>query len=120
MTSQRQAVLVALLLACPLAPALGDDATVIPERDRGRVVAADRLDSRHLERELQGLDWEQFRAVIEAIPKLKADVDAYGPAGWEYVKGKYRTHEWRKNIAKLDDDEKRRLAGLIDAARERR
>lgn len=117
MTIQRRAVLAAWLLACPLVAARAE---IVPDQNMERVITEDRLDGTHLERELQALDWDQFRWVIEAIPKLKAEVDAYGPAGWEYVKGKYKTHEWRKSIAKLDDDEKRRLAGLIDSARERR
>lgn len=120
MKPPRRTAIVALLLAGPLAAALADVPPAIPDRNMERVITEDRLDSRTLERKLQELDWQQFRWVIEAIPKLKAEVEAYGPAGWEYVKGKYRTHEWRKSIAKLDDDEKRRLAGLIDSAREHR
>lgn len=110
----------ALLCAAWLVPAFGaGDGLVVPSSDEVRVMTEDRLDSVRLEHELQRLKWEQFRAVVEAIPKLKADVDAYGPMGWEYVKGKYQTHEWHKNIDKLDADEKQRLAMLIETAEKR-
>ncbi len=109
----------ALLLAFWLAPALGaGDGLAVPSPDQTRIMAEDRLDSVRLEHELQRLGWTQFRSVIEAIPKLKADVDAYGPAGWEYVKGRYQKYEWRKNIDRLDTDEKQRLAALIDTAQQ--
>lgn len=75
-------------------------------------------DSEQLEKGLQGLSWEQFRAVVSAIPKLKADVDAYGPLGWQYVQANYRTYRWRKNINKLHIDQKIHLASLIQEARE--
>jgi hypothetical protein len=108
----------AALLALPLVSAHAD--TPVPNQGEARVLNEDRIDGKRLERELQGLDWEQFRAVIEAIPKLKADVDAYGPAGWEFVKGRYKTHAWKKNIDRLDDAEKQKLAALIDDAERRR
>lgn len=110
-------LIAAALLALPLVPAIAaGDGLPAPSPDEIRVMTEDRLDSRRLEGELQSLDWEQFRSVVEAIPKLKADVDAYGPMGWEFVKERYKTHEWRKNIDKLDANEKRRLAALIDTA----
>ena len=74
-------------------------------------------DSKQLEKELQALPWPQFRKVIESIPKLKADVEAYGSAGWQFVKAKYSTHAWKKNIDRLDDEEKRQLARLIQDVR---
>lgn len=74
-------------------------------------------DIERLEKALQGLTWAQFKAVVEAIPKLKADVDAYGPLGWQYVQTNYRTYPWRKNLRKLQDDQKKRLAELIDEAK---
>lgn len=77
-------------------------------------------DSKQLEKELQQLSWKQFRTVIEAIPRLRADVEAYGPAGWQYVKAKYQSHAWKKNIDRLDDNEKRQLARLILDARKSR
>lgn len=73
-------------------------------------------DSRQMEHDLQQLDWPKFRQVVESVPKLKADVDAYGPLGWKYVEAKYRTYPWQKNIDKLDDGQKRQLAQLIRAA----
>jgi hypothetical protein len=75
------------------------------------------LDSKQLEKELQALPWPQFRKVIESIPKLKADVEAYGSAGWQFVKAKYPTHAWKKNIDRLNDEEKRQLAKLIQDVR---
>jgi len=74
-------------------------------------------DSALLERELQQLEWRQFRSVIEAIPELRAEVEAYGPVGWDFVKAKYRNHAWKKNIDRLDAAERQRLAGLIARAK---
>jgi hypothetical protein len=76
-------------------------------------------DSPRLERELQHLPWPQFKAVIEAVPRLKADVDAYGPLGWQYIKGRYSTYAWRKNIDRLDPAQKRQLDELVHAAKKR-
>jgi len=73
-------------------------------------------DSRQMEHDLQRLDWPRFRQVVESVPKLKTDVDAYGPTGWKYVKASYRIYPWRKNIDRLDDGQKRRLAELIRQA----
>ncbi len=70
-------------------------------------------DSEQLEFELQHMSWEKFRSVIEAIPKLKADVEAYGPAGWKYVELRYKTFRWKKSIDKLDDGQKQLLTDLI-------
>jgi len=83
------------------------------------VFAADppTTDSAQLEKELQQLDWKQFKSAVEAIPKLKADVDAYGPLGWQYVEANYKTYGWKKSIDKLDDTQKKQLAELIQAAR---
>lgn len=77
-------------------------------------------DNEQLEKALQSLNWDQFKAVVEAIPKLKADVDAYGPLGWQYVQANYRSYPWRKSIRKLHEPQKKRLAELIDVAREGR
>ena len=74
-------------------------------------------DSARLEKELQQLDWKQFKSAVEAIPKLKADVDAYGPLGWQYVEANYKTYGWKKSIDKLDDAQKKQLAELIQAAK---
>lgn len=69
-----------------------------------------------LEKSLQSLAWPQFQAVIKAIPKLKAEVDAYGAFGWQYVKARYQSYGWRKSIAKLDSAQQEKLAGLIAQA----
>jgi len=74
-------------------------------------------DSRSMQNELQQLPWPQFRSVIEAVPKLKAEVDAFGTAGWQLVKDNYRLYPWRKSIDKLDPDQKRQLAELIGKAK---
>lgn len=75
------------------------------------------LDSARLEKDLQTLPWDQFKAVVSGVPKMKADVDAYGPMGWEFVKKNYRTHGWKKNIDKLDSGQRQRLADLIRKSR---
>ena len=69
---------------------------------------------------MQSLPWKQFRSVIESVPKLKADVEAYGPAGWKYVEARYKAYGWNKGIDNLDDDEKQRLADLIKRAKRAR
>lgn len=79
----------------------------------GTVSAAGTPDSKQLEAELQGLPWKQFRSVIESVPKLKADVEQYGSAGWTYVKATYKTYGWKKNIDRLSPEQKSRLAELI-------
>lgn len=73
--------------------------------------------SERLEKELQQLDWKQFKAVVSAVPKLKADVDAYGPLGWQYVQANYRTYRWKKTIDKLDPAQREQLAELVRNAR---
>lgn len=84
------------------------------------VAAAPLPDSRQLERELQNLNWGQFRSVVEAIPEIRHEVEKYGPLGWEYVKTNYRSHAWKKNIDRLNNGEKQRLALLIQRARKLR
>jgi hypothetical protein len=81
------------------------------------LLAAPMPDSRQLEKELQSLNWGQFKAVIEAIPDIRREVEKYGPMGWEYVRTNYRSHGWKKNIDRLDTEEKQRLAQLIQRAR---
>lgn len=71
------------------------------------------VSSAELEQRLQQLPWPDFKAVVSAIPKLKADVDAYGAFGWQYVQANYRTYRWAKKIDKLDDAQKQELAELI-------
>ncbi|MGE5489897.1 MAG: hypothetical protein ACM31P_01280 [Actinomycetota bacterium] len=94
-----------------------------PTADAGATAShetAASADNEQLEKALQSLNWDQFKAVVEAIPKLKADVDAYGPLGWQYVQANYRNYPWRKSIRKLHEPQKKRLAELIDVAREGR
>ena len=74
-------------------------------------------DSSQLEQDLQHLSWKQFKSVIESVPKLKADVDAYGPLGWQYVQNNYAKYGWKKNIDRLDDMQKQQLAELIQTAK---
>lgn len=114
-------VLVVPLLVCliglggTVAPAYaerGTERTSVP-RTASR---SPETDSQRMEKALQQLPWKQFRSVIESIPKLKADVDAYGPAGWQFVKANYAKYRWRKNIDKLDATQKKQLAELIRRA----
>lgn len=70
-----------------------------------------------MQQDLQQLDWKQFRSVVESVPKMKADVDAFGPLGWQYVQANYRTYPWKKNIDRLDDAQKKLLAERIRIAR---
>jgi pyruvate/2-oxoglutarate dehydrogenase complex dihydrolipoamide acyltransferase (E2) component len=74
-------------------------------------------DSLKLEKSLQSLNWPQFRSVVEAVPKLKADVDAYGELGWQYVQMNYKNYRWRKSINRLSDEQRQQLAALIQDAR---
>lgn len=74
-------------------------------------------DSMQMQKDLQRLTWKQFRAVIEAVPKLREDVEAYGEAGWKYVQARYATYPWKKKIDKLDPDQRRQLADLIRRAK---
>jgi len=52
------------------------------------------------------------------VPKLKADVDAYGEFGWQYVQMNYKTYKWKRNIDKLDDEQKHQLTRLIRSAQQ--
>jgi hypothetical protein len=84
-----------------------------PELSAGTEVPS----SKRLEKELQSLDWAQFQTVLAGIPKLKAQVDAYGPLGWKYVEQNYRSYGWKKNIDKLDASQKVELFERIQRAR---
>jgi len=95
--------------------AVADDRA--PPADAAASVASAVPDSLRIEHDLQGLNWQQFRLVVESVPKLKADVDAYGPLGWMYVKANYQTYHWKKNVDRLDEGQKRHLAQLIRDAR---
>ncbi len=98
-----------------------DASTQDAGRDAGAAVQTaekpDALDSRQMERDLQRLPWPNFRAIVEAVPKLRAGVEAYGTAGWQIVQANYTRYHWQKNIDKLDDVQKRQLAELIQAAK---
>lgn len=74
-------------------------------------------DAAQMESDLQHLSWKKFRAVIEAVPKMKANVEAYGPIGWQYVQANYTSYGWKKSIDKLDEAQKKHLAKLIQAAK---
>jgi hypothetical protein len=74
-------------------------------------------DSQQMEKDLQQLSWPQFRSVIESVPKMRADVEAYGAFGWKYVEARYASYPWKKNIDKLDEAQKQHLADLIRKAK---
>lgn len=73
-------------------------------------------DSQQMSDALRKLPWTSFRSIIEAVPKLSAGVNAYGPAGWEFVRANYRAYNWKKKIDKLDAAQKQQLAELIRKA----
>lgn len=102
-----------LLLALAVAVTL-PAATLAAEASTATAPA---LSSKVLEKELQSLDWEQFQSVVKAVPKLRAQVDAYGPMGWQFVQQNYRSYGWRKSIDKLDVDQKQDLQDLINKQR---
>lgn len=74
-------------------------------------------DSQQLERDLQSLNWTQFKSVVESIPPIRAEVDKYGPLGWQYVRQHYRNYPWRNAIDRLAGWQKLELARLIERAR---
>lgn len=84
---------------------------------RPAVAETAKTDSQQMSRDLQSLPWQSFRKVVEAVPKLSAGVNAYGPAGWEFVKANYTRYNWTKQINKLDASQKTQLADLIRKAR---
>jgi hypothetical protein len=96
-------------------------------RDAGTTVLAplaplapdsvDAADSKQMEADLQRLPWKQFRSVIEAVPKMRAQVEAYGTIGWQIVQANYTRYHWQKNIDKLDEVQKKQLVELIRAAK---
>lgn len=111
-------ILIYLLLACayitPVVAAELQPALATPAEALAVVAETDSL---QMEKELQHLRWNQFRSVIESVPKMKADVDAYGPLGWQYVHSHYETYGWKKSIDRLDDEQKQHLAELIQIAK---
>ena len=89
----------------------------LPARaDEPAVATATQEENLRLEKSLQNLSWKQFRSIIEAVPKLKADVEAYGAFGWQYVQANYTTYGWKRNIDRLDDAQKQLLSDLIRRA----
>ncbi len=104
-----------LLLALSAAPACANDRPPA----LGVSVASTRAaaSSKQIEKELQRLSWSQFRTVVEAVPKLKSDVDAYGPMGWDFVRANYRAYPWKKSVDKLDEQQKNELFELIRKAK---
>lgn len=108
-------VLLVLWLATCLAPVMAgtEMPSSIPTTNARKAVP----DSRQLEKDLQMLNWKQFRTVVEAIPPIKAEVDRYGPLGWQYVQQHYKTYPWRKSIDHLEGWQKVELASLIERAK---
>lgn len=101
-------------LACfCIASAHAEDISPVTGNETPTVAISNAPDSKQLEADLQQLTWKQFKSVVEAVPKLKADVDAYGEFGWQYVQMNYKTYKWKKSIDRLDDGQKHQLAGLI-------
>ena len=108
--------LLLVLAGAPVSAASTASAAQAPAAARGAVPSAE-VDSATMERELQRLPWSQFRSIVEAVPKLKAGIDAYGPAGWQFVQANYRNYGWKKNIDRLDEGQKKQLAELIRRAK---
>lgn len=77
-------------------------------------------DSRQLEKQLQSLKWPQFKAVVTAIPPIKAEVDKYGLLGWQYVQQHYQTYPWSGTIDRLQNWQKLELVKLIENAKKLR
>lgn len=109
-----RSLLIATLLSLSL-PAVADDAT--PASAPTTVASSHAIDSTQLEHDMQSLPWPKFKTVVEAVPKLRASVDAYGPFGWQYVEKNYRSHGWKKNIDRLDDEQRQQLADLVRRAK---
>lgn len=107
-----------LLAAClSLVPFAATQGAEEEAREEAPQETATPQSSKALERQLQSLEWEQFRSVVTAVPKLRAQVDAYGPLGWQYVRDYYRSYGWRRSIDKLDAGQKLELGQLIARAR---
>lgn len=96
-------------------PALAAPSVNAPRRPA--VADTAKTDSQQMSRDLQNLPWKSFRSVVEAVPKLSAAVNAYGPAGWNFVKANYTRYNWTKQINKLDAEQKKQLAELIRKAK---
>jgi hypothetical protein len=103
----------ALLALCYLAFALPAAPLAAPQPAALAMATTSDPDSRQMEQDLQHLNWERFRFVIESVPELKSGVDRYGPLGWEFLKSRYQTYGWKRNIDRLEPGERHRLAALI-------
>lgn len=109
--------LLALIAALWMAPAFARTPHP-PARSKASAPAKSVMpDSQQMEKDLQQLSWPQFRSVIESVPKMKSDVEAYGAFGWKYVEARYKTYPWKKNIDKLDEAQKKQLADRIRSAK---
>lgn len=106
--------LLILLLFVVSPPLLAASAAPVPAAASAAPAVAS---SKQIEKELQRLSWPQFKAVVEAVPKIRADVDAYGPTGWDFVRANYRAWPWKKSVDKLDDAQKTDLLELIRKAK---
>jgi hypothetical protein len=108
-------MLAVLIAGLHLGGAAASETEAVPAKPKAHATRG-APDSRQMEYDLQQLEWPKFRQVVESVPKLKADVDAYGRLGWKYVEVRYRTYPWQKSIDRLDDSQKRHLAELIRQA----
>lgn len=99
-----------------LGSAVGAGASAAPNSSpTGKVLRSSaEPDTRAMQNDLQRLPWPKFRSIIESIPKLRAEVDAFGPAGWEFVKSNYRRYPWKKSLDRLSIDQKRQLSAMIE------
>ena len=109
MTHWGRSVMLALALGASAVSSVGAEV-----RPPAAVRANPVPDSKKMQNDLQQMSWPRFRSVIEAVPKLRAGVDAFGPAGWQFVKDNYRHYPWKKSIDRLDPEQKRQLAKLIE------
>ena len=107
----------ALLALCYLAFALPTAPLAAPQPAALATTSVADPDSRQMEQDLQHLKWERFRFVIESVPELKSGVDRYGPLGWQFLKSRYQTYGWKRNIDRLEPSERHRLAALIQSAK---
>lgn len=108
--------LLAIVLVLVSSPALTASATPSPAA-ASAAPARPVPTSKQIEKELQRLSWSQFKSVVQAVPKIRADVDAYGPMGWDFVRANYRAYPWKKSVDKLDDKQKNELFELIRKAK---
>ncbi len=108
-------ILVGLWLATYLIPAMAGIENLSPAKAVQTKKSVP--DSGQLEKGLQSLNWKQFKSVVEAIPRIRTEIDKYGPLGWQYVQRHYKTYAWNKPIDRLEVWQKHELARLIKRAR---